>query len=306
MKAVICTQYGPPEVLQIQEITKPSPKEGEILVKIFSTAVNSGDVRARGLVGNFFMRLLMRLILGIFKPRKSVLGVVFSGVVESVGDKVTRFEIGDKVFGMTGFTFGTYAEYLTIDQDGNVIEMPSNATYDEAAALVFGGHASISFLDKMKIKEKPGASILIIGATGSVGISAIQIAKYYNADITAVCGSEGKQLVESLGISKTILYDKEDFSKCATTFDFIFDAVGKTTKRQCGKLLKEGGVYKTVGGLEVATESKDQLELLKMLFEKDKLQAVIDRKYSLNQIVEAHRYVDTGRKKGNVVIAIVE
>jgi len=184
--------------------------------------------------------------------------------------------------------------------------MPVNATYDEAASLIFGGQTAIYFIEKAKLPEKKAPKILVIGATGSVGTAAIQIALYYEADVTAVCSSYGKDLVKSLGISKTILYDKEDFSKQTIQYDFIFDAVGKTTKKQCQHLLKKEGVYKTVGGLEYAGESQQQLEFLKMLFENGKLKATIDRTYPLDKVVEAHEYVDTGRKKGNVILKVTE
>jgi NADPH:quinone reductase-like Zn-dependent oxidoreductase len=306
MKAILCTRYGDPEVLQLQEVRKPQPKENEILVKIISTCVNSGDVRVRGLVGNFWMKILMRCILGFTKPSKPILGVVFAGIVESKGSKVTQFQVGDNVFGMTGFKFGTYAEYLTINSNERVMEMPVNASFDEAAALIFGGHTALHFLDKMNITQKSNPSILIIGATGSVGTSAIQIAQSYGAQITAVCSSRGKSLVESLGVKNSILYDQEDFRNLPDQYDFILDAVGKTSRKQCQKLLKKEGIYKTVGGFETATESKSQLELMKMLFEKGELKAVIDRIFSLEEMVEAHRYVDTGRKKGNVVIRVLK
>lgn len=195
MKAIKCTQYGSPEVLQIQEVSKPIPKGSQILVKIVATSVNSGDVRVRSLDVKGFLKVIMRLVLGISKPRKPILGTVFSGVVETVGDKVSKFKAGDKVFGMTGFNFGTYAEYIAVNQNSNVIEMPDTASFEEAAAIIFGGHTSIYFLDKTKIAEKPNKKILIIGATGSVGTAAIQIAKHHNADITAVCSSEGQKLV---------------------------------------------------------------------------------------------------------------
>ena len=293
-------------MLKLQEIAKPLPRENEVLVKVISTCVNSGDVRVRGLAVQGFLKIIMRFVLGFNKPRKPILGTVFSGVVEDTGSKVSHFKVGDKVFGMTGFKFGTYAEYLTIDQNGNVIEMPDNATFDEAVALVFGGQTAIYFFNKMKIAEKSNANILIIGATGSVGVSAVQIAKYYGANITAVCSSSGKSLIEGLGVTDVILYDQEDFLNRQNKFDFIFDAVGKTTKMQCNKLLNKNGIYKTVGGLEAASESKEQLEFLKMLYERGFLNAIIDRKYPLDQIVEAHRYVDTGKKKGNVIIKVVE
>ncbi|MDO1449907.1 NAD(P)-dependent alcohol dehydrogenase [Rhodocytophaga aerolata] len=306
MKAVICTKYGSPEVLQIQEVAKPEPNENQILVKVFATAVNSGDVRVRGLAVKGFMKVLMRLVLGFSKPRKPILGTVFSGLVERVGNNVSRFNMGDKVFGMTGFNFGTYAEYIAIHQNSNVIKMPENATYEEAAAIIFGGQTAIYFLEKAKIAAKPNPKILIIGATGSVGVAATQICTYYGAQISVVCSSAGSQLIKDLGVSDIILYDKADFTSHTNKFDIIFDAVGKTTKKQCKKLLVNGGIYKTVSGTEYASESKNQLALIKELFENGNLKAVIDKTFSMENIVDAHSYVDRGRKKGNVVIRISE
>jgi len=304
MKAVICTKYGSPEVLQIQEVEKPIPKNNQILIKIVATAVNSGDVRVRSLDVNGFLKVIMRLVLGISKPRKPILGTVFSGVVETVGDIVSKFKVGDKVFGMTGFNFGTYAEYIAINQDSNVLEMPRNATFDDAVSLIFGGQTAIYFLEKAKIVEMSNPKILIIGATGSVGTGAIQIARHHNADITVVCSSEGFELVKSLGVYNVILYDKVDFTKQTNKFDIIFDAVGKTNKQECKHLLKEKGEYKSVDGSGYASETLKQLQLLKKLFEKGKFKAVIDKVFPMDKIVEAHRYVDTGRKKGNVVLRI--
>lgn len=304
MKAVICTQYGCPEVLQIQEVAKPIPSDSQILVKIVATTVNSGDVRVRSLNVKGVMKFIMRLVLGISKPRKPILGTVFAGVVETVGKKVSRFKAGDKVFGMTGFNFGTHAAYIAINHNSNVIEMPDHASFEEAAAIIFGGHTAIYFLDKAKITEKPIKKVLIIGATGSVGTSAIQIAKYYNADITAVCSSEGQRLVGELGVIKIILYDKEDFTKRTEKFDIIFDAVGITNKKQCIKLLNRNGIYKSVN--TYAPETIQQLQLLKVLFEKGALKPVIDKTFQMDEIIKAHQYVETGRKKGNVVLQICD
>ncbi len=305
MKAVICTKYGSPEVLQIQEVSKPIPKDNEILVRIIATSVNSGDARVRSLNVKGFMKVIMRLVLGISKPRKPILGTVFSGVVETAGNRVSKFKVGDKVFGMTGFKFGTYAEYITVNQNSNVIEMPKNATFEEAAAIIFGGQTAIYFLDKAKIADKPNKKILIIGATGSVGTAAIQIAKHHNADITAVCNSEGQKLVGELGVTKIILYDKEDFTKQTEKFDIIFDAIGTSNRKQCEKLLNGNGIYKSVSS-GYALETIQQLQLLKELFEKGAFKAVIDKTFQMDEIIEAHRYVDTGRKKGNVVLKICE
>jgi NADPH:quinone reductase-like Zn-dependent oxidoreductase len=304
MKAVICTTYGPADVLQMQEVEKPRPKPNEILVRIMATAVNSGDVRVRALAVEGFMKIIMRLVLGFSKPRKPVLGTVYAGMVENTGSKVSRYKAGDKVFGMTGFKFGTYAEYITIKESDNVSLMPANATFEEAVSIIFGGQTATYFLEKARLPEKKEAKVLIIGATGAVGSAAVQIARYYGAGVTAVCSSEGKPLVESLGVSSIILYDKEDFTKHSGKFDCVFDAVGKTTRKQCRHLINQGGVYMTVGGREYASESQKQLDFLKELFEKSKIKAIIDKAYPFDKVADAHRYVDTGRKKGNVVLKI--
>lgn len=304
MKAILCTQYGPPAVLQIQTVPSPTPRSHEVLVKIYATAVNSGDVRIRGLAVEGMMKWLMLLVMGWNGPRKKILGNVFSGVVVATGDAVTQFKTGDEVFGMTGFGMGTYAEYMCIAETKNILPKPKNATHAEAAAIVFGGQTAIHFLLKAGIQQKPSAKVLIIGATGAVGTAAIQIAKHYQAAITAVCSSNGLALVQQLGVEKVILYDKEAFTACTEKFDIVFDAVGKTTKRECKKLLAPNGVYKTVGGWEVASETIAQLQLLKDLFEQGSYQAVIDKVYNMEEIVAAHQYVDSGRKKGNVVLLI--
>lgn len=304
MKAVICTKYGAPEVLQIQEVSKPIAREHEVLVRVVSTAVNSGDTRVRGLAVEGVMKLVMRFVLGFSKPRKPILGTVYAGMVEEVGGKVSKFKKGDKVFGMTGFKFGTYAEFITVGENDNVSLMPANATFDEAASLIFGGQTAVYFFAKVKLPKMKSPKVLIIGATGSVGSSAIQLAKYYGAQATAVCSTSGKALMQSLGVTKIIYYDKEDYLNYSADYDFIFDAVGKINKRQCKNLLAKNGIFKTVGGLEYAGESREQLECLKMLFENGHLKAIIDRTYSLAEIIEAHTYVDTGRKKGNVVVNV--
>ncbi|TFV95654.1 NAD(P)-dependent alcohol dehydrogenase [Algoriphagus kandeliae] len=304
MKAVICTKYGPPEVLKIQEVPKPVPKDDEVLVRIMATAVNSGDVRVRGLAMEGLMKLFMRFALGFSKPRKPILGTVYSGIIDTVGKDVSRFKVGDKVFGMTGFNFGTYAEYISIKEKDNISLMPKNANFEQAVSIIFGGQTALYFLEKAKIPEKKNPSVLIIGGTGSVGLSAIQIAQYHGADVTAVCSSKGKELVESLGVSSYILYDQEDFTKKNFQYDFIFDAIGKTTKKQCKPLLKKGGTYKTVGDFEYAAESLEQLVSLKELYEKRNLKAVIDKTFTMEEVVEAHHYVDSGRKKGNVILVV--
>jgi NADPH:quinone reductase-like Zn-dependent oxidoreductase len=306
MQAVVCPAYGPPEVLRVQQVAKPQPKDHEILVKIKATAVNSGDVRVRGLQVSGWMKPVMRLVLGFSRPRKPILGTVYAGVVEQVGRGVSTFKVGDNVFGMTGFGFGTYAEFIAVGEKSNVAIMPKNASSEEAAALIFGGQTALYFLQKAKIGAKPNPKVLIIGATGSVGSAAVQIAKYHGAEVTAVVSSAGLTLMQALGVKNLILYDQADFTQTTARHDIVFDAVGKTTRRQCAKLLAEGGSYQTVGGLEYASETQQQLLLLKELYEKGQLNAVIDKVFPLAEVVEAHQYVDTGRKKGNVVLKVGE
>ena len=304
MKAVICTRYGAPEVLKIVEVEKPTPKDNELLVQIKASAVNYGDTRVRRLDAPRFLTFIMRCALGLTKPRNSILGTVFSGIVAQTGKDVKDFNPGDEVFGLTGFKFGTYAEYIVLSDKSVIAKKPVNATFEEAAAIPFGGHTAIYFFEKAKIHEKTNPKVLIYGATGSVGTAAAQVAKYYNAHITAVCSEEGEDLVKELGVDEIILYDKEDFTKRAETFDIVFDAVGKTSKKQCAPLLHDSSYYITVGGLDGAAERKEHLELLRTLFENGEYKATIDRIYTIDEIVEAHRYVDTGRKKGNVVITV--
>ena len=306
MKAIICTKYGSPEVLEIHEVEKPSPRENELLIRVIATAVNSGDVRVRGLVVEGFMKLVMQVVLGFSKPKKPILGTVFSGIVESIGKNVVSFKSGDRVFGMTGFQFGTYAEYLTIGEKSAVTSMPQNANFEEAVSLIFGGQTAIYFLEKAKIQEKKNPKVLVIGSTGSVGTSAVQIAKSYGTLVSAVCSSRGETLMKELGITNLFLYDKEDFMQTNQRYDIIFDAVGKCDKKKIKTLLNTGGVFKSVERLDVASETKEQLLFLKNLFEAGKLKAVIDKTYSIEEVVEAHRYVDSGRKKGNVVLKIGE
>ena len=302
MKAAICTKYGSPEVVKIMEVAKPVPKDNEVLIKIMASAVNSADVRTRSLAVTGFLRIVMRFVLGFNRPRNSILGTVFSGVVEQTGKNVKAFSTGDEIFGLTGFKFGAHAEYIAMPEKSNIVKKPRNATFEEAAAILFGGQTAIYFLKKAKTRE--GSKVLIYGATGSVGTAAIQIAKYYGAHVTAVCSEAGERLSKELGADSIILYDKEDYTKSSEKYDIVFDAVGKTTKKQCAHLLNNNGHYATVGGMDVAAERIEQLELLRTLFENGKYKAVIDRTYSIDNIVEAHRYVNTGRKKGNVVIKI--
>lgn len=301
MKAAICAAYGSPDVIKVQEVAKPIPDKNQLLIKIMASAVNSGDVRVRSLDVKGYLKIIMRLVLGFRKPRKPVLGTTFCGVVEQTGRKVSKFKAGDKVFGMTGFKFSTHAEYITVDQNCNVLHMPNNAGFEEAAAIIFGGQTALYYLSKAKISEMMKPKVLILGATGSVGCASVQIAQYYKTDVTAVCSAEGQKLMNELGIKKTILYDKEKLGLVSEKFDIVFDTVGKYSKKQCKHLLNKNDVYVSVN-MGYASENINQLRQLKAMFEAGALKPTIDKTFSLYEIVEAHRYVDSGRKKGNVIL----
>jgi len=307
MKAVICTRYGAPEeVLQMVEVDKPKPKDNEVLIKIVASAVNSGDVRVRTLGATGLLKFIMRFVLGFTKPRNAILGVSFAGIIVQTGKKVKDYRLGDEVFGMAGFKFGAHAEYIAMPENGFFTKKPANATFEEAAALPFGGHTAIYFLEKAGIALLKNPKILIYGATGSVGMAAIQIAQYHQAQVTAVCSEAGQNLVHALGVGDVICYDREDFTQTGKKYDIVFDTVGKTSKKRCRPLLSAHSRYITVADYSVAVERKEQLALLRALFENGTYKACIDRVYTLNELVEAHQYVDTGRKKGNVVIRIAE
>ncbi len=233
MKAVVCERYGPPEVLKLIEVNKPQPKADEVLVKIMATAVNSADVRVRGLVVDGFMRIIMRLVLGIRGPRKPILGTALSGVVESVGKQVKDFKPGNEIFAATGFKFGAYAEYTTLAEKGAMEIKPKKASFSEAAALPFGGGTALYFLQKAGIGTKSGQKILVYGSSGAVGTAAVQISKHFDAHVTAVCSQDGVKLAKSLGADHVIVYSKEKFTKNGERYDIIFDAVGKITKKDC-------------------------------------------------------------------------
>jgi len=304
MKAVICEKYGPPQVLKIKEVVKPVPKPDEVLIKIMATAVNSGDVRTRGLVVAGFLRIVMRFVLGFSGPRQRILGTVLSGVVEEVGSEVTKFKLGDEVFASTGFKFGTYAEYISLSEKGTIALKPKKASFEQAASIPFGGGSALYFLRKAGISQERGQKVLVYGASGAVGTGAVQIAKHYGATVTAVCSQINTNLVKSLGADHVIAYTKEDFTKNGKKYDIIFDAVGKQPKKVCADSLAKDGKYITVASLDVASEKKEHLTFLSKLYDKGEYRAVIDKTYPLEDIVEAHRYVDQGKKKGNVVVTI--
>jgi NADPH:quinone reductase-like Zn-dependent oxidoreductase len=316
MKAIVCTKYGPPEVLQLKEVEKPTPKNNELLIKIFATSVTSSDCIVRGfkLPNWSTMGIMMRLALGFSKPRNPILGMVLAGEVESIGKDVKRFKKGDQVFAITvkssiKIRFGTYAEYTCLPEDGMVALKPSNVTYEEAAAIPYGGWLALHFLKKGKIQS--GQKVLIYGASGAIGTTAVQLAKYFGAEVTGICSTTNLELVKSLGADKAIDYTKEDFTKRGEFYDLILDAVPfvmankKSLKLRCKKALAPNGKYISID--EGSPKSHiDDFIFFKELVESGKLKPVIDRSYPLEEIVEAHRYVDKGHKKGNVVISLGE
>ncbi|CEY20198.1 zinc-containing alcohol dehydrogenase superfamily [Streptococcus pneumoniae] len=301
MKAIICTQYGPPNVLQLQNIEKPIPKKNEVLVKIHATSVSTGDCRIRGFNSPLLFWIPMRLILGLRKPRNPILGVELAGEIEEIGTDVTQFKKGDQIFSLTELNLGGYAEYTCVHESGLITLKPTNVTYEEAAVIPFGGTSALHFLRKGRIKK--GQQVLIYGASGSVGTAAIQLAKYFGAIVTAVCSNSNFELVQSLGADKVIDYTKEDFTKRRERYDIIFDAVGKHKKSLCKQVLAPNGKYVSVNGM-MAKVSKEDMILLKRLTETEHLKPVIDRTYRLEEIAEAHMYVEKGHKKGNVSITL--
>jgi NADPH:quinone reductase-like Zn-dependent oxidoreductase len=301
MKAVIFTKSGPPDVLEIKKIEKPIPKDDEILVKVHATAVNSGDINLRSFKSQFLFWLLMRILYGLKKPKRLILGSALSGEIESVGKDVTRFKKGDQVFASTGMNFGANAEYVVIPERGVIALKPTNLSYEEAAAVPFGALTALYYLRQGNIQE--GQKILINGASGSVGTFAIQLAKYFGAEVVGVCSTKNLELVKSLGIDKVIDYKKEDFTESKEHYDLIFDVAGKSSQSDCQKVLASDGIFvSTKKGL--AKENAEDLKFLKDLIEAGNIRSIIDRTFPLDEIVEAHNYAETGKKAGNVIITI--
>ena len=322
MKAVVYTTYGPPDVLQITEVAKPTPMDNEVLIRVHAAAVTTTDCNLRG--GD----KLMRLVFGLRRPKRPVLGTEFAGEIEAVGKGVRRFGVGDQVFAATGAGFGAHAEYICLPEDGALAPKPANATFAEAAALCEGGMTALPFLrDTGKIQR--GHRVLINGASGAVGASAVQLAKVFGADVTAVCGPTNVDLVRSLGADTVIDYSKADFTRTGQIYDIIFDAVGMSSFSRCKGALKPDGVYLSTvpslalyahvlwtaklgekkarvaaTGLRPASEKAKDLHYLRGLAEAGTLKPTLDRSYPMAQVADAHRHVETGHKKGSVVITM--
>ena len=314
MKAIVCTKYGPPDVLQLKEVADPTPKKNEIRIKIHATTVTSSDCMIRSFDIPMWqpIGLMMRIAVGFGRPRNPILGMVAAGEVDSVGSDVKRFKIDEQVLAYTVLSptktrFGTYAQYICIPEDWIVLPKPSNLTFEEAAAIPYPGELAMFFLKKGDIQRRK--NVLIVGASGSIGTTALQIARHYGAKVTGVCSTANLELVRSLGAEAVIDYTKEDYSKRDERYDLILDAVPqqvadrKSLRSQAKNALTTDGKYISIDD-GIAKVSYDDLALLLDLTKSGEFKPVIDRSYPLEQMVEAHRYVEAGHKKGNVVITV--
>lgn len=308
MKAILYTKYGPPDVLQLAEVEKPIPKDNEVLIKVHTTTVHRGDIRMRSLniPGPRWQLLFARIFLGIRKPKRAILGMDLSGKIEAVGKNVTLFKERDEIFASTVWSgFGGYAEYKCMPEDGALALKPVNMPFEEAAVIPSGGITTLGIIRMANIQS--GQKVLIYGASGSVGTFAVQIAKSLGAEVTGFCSTTNLEMVKSLGADKVIDYTKEDFTQNSEKYDVIFDAVAKIPPKQAKKSLKKTGIYLNIHTSSEKIKTKYAISLLKdlkELIEAGKIKAVIDKRYPLDEIVEAHRYVDKGHKKGNVVITV--
>jgi NADPH:quinone reductase-like Zn-dependent oxidoreductase len=305
LKAVVCTRYGPPEVLRVEERATPAPRKNEVRIRIRATAVTSSDCYVRGLNLNPAYRLMARLALGWNAPRQPVLGMVLSGEVDSVGPDATAFEVGQPVFGFNRHRFGTYAQFACWPEDGLLATRPANLTDEEAAAIPYGGLLALHVLRNADVWS--GQRVLVYGASGAVGTSAVQLARHLGADVTGVCSTSNLDLVASLGATRVIDYTREDFTDGAERYDLVLDAVGKRKSaaalRRCRQVLAPGGACVSIDD-GTPKLLREDLVLLGELATKGEIRPVIDRTYALDDIVEAHRYVDNGHKRGNVVVAV--
>jgi NADPH:quinone reductase-like Zn-dependent oxidoreductase len=305
VKAVVCTRYGPPEVLRVEEIATPVPRKNEVRIRIGATAVTSSDTYVRGLRLSPAYRIMGRLALGWNAPRQPVLGMVLSGEVDSVGPDVRSFKVGDRVFGFNKSLFGTYAQYVCWPEDGLLAARPANLTDEEAAAIPYGGLLALSCLRRAGVRA--GQRVLVFGASGAVGTSAVQLARHLGAEVTGVCSTANVDLVKSLGATRVVDYTVEDFTDGTERYDAIFDAVGKSKSasalRRGQRVLAPGGVCISVDDGSPKLRRED-LVLLGELAVLGEIRPVIDRTYDLDDIVDAHRYVDIGHKRGNVIISV--